>query len=84
MTTTVNMYSACYNELDAIFTELEDFFCQSKQKVLDQVRGLLQKKGESNNNFVKVQEKVQEMKKMSEYIKYISNYFVNGDIPNLK
>lgn len=24
------------------------------------------------------------MKKMSEYIKYISNYFVNGDVPNLK
>jgi hypothetical protein len=37
-------YSKCYHEIDAIFTELEDFFCQSKEKFLQQIRSQLSHK----------------------------------------
>lgn len=56
---TVDLYSACYHEIDAIFTELEDFFCQSKEKVLDQVRLTLQSKSNKNKYSIRAQEKVE-------------------------
>lgn len=76
----VDMYSNCYNEIDAVFTDLEDHLCQAKERVLEQIRSLLKNRyvDKSEKN---LKEKVEDMGKMSEYIKHISNFFVNGEVP---
>lgn len=60
---------------------MEDFFCHSKEKVLEQVRAMLQAKTTNGKSSGQVQEKVEEIKKMSEYIKHISKYFIYGEVP---
>jgi hypothetical protein len=51
--------------------------------VLDQVRLTLQSKTNKNKYSIRAQEKVEEIKKMSDYIKHISKYFIDGEIPDL-
>ena len=53
---TVGLYSEYFNQIDVIFTDMEDYFCQAKERILSDIRKTLQ----SNKSFEGCKRKSQE------------------------
>ena len=64
-----------------IFTDLEDYLCQAKEQILGDIRQSLQK-GADRKSKAGMEEKIDDIKKMSDYIKHISNYLIYNRIPS--
>ena len=69
------LYNNYFNQIDAIYTDIEDFLCQSKERVLKDMRDCLKDTFKQKSKTIN---QIEEMKQMSEYIKQITNYFTGG------